>query len=133
MRKRQTQKPQKPRSRAGMLPGEAKRQSLVSVEAVSDEPGKDRYGNRDLMHPEHYIVSSHRLDGVWMHYVEYRGDVWRMPGKVYDAMKRHRESIITEQRRATAKERHARLAQVGEADQVEAEAEAERAADLGGQ
>jgi hypothetical protein len=104
------------------------------VEVVSDEPGKDRYGNRALMHPENYVVTTHRLDGAWTHYVEFQGVVWRLPGKVFERMRDQRASIITEQRRASAQERHDRMARLAEdAAAAEAVAEAERLVDLGGQ
>jgi hypothetical protein len=91
------------RKRAGMLPGEAKRQSLVTVERVS------KAGEAGLTTPDHYVVTSHYFDGVWTYGVELAGQRMALPGKVVDQINRHRKSILTEQRRLRAVERAERI------------------------
>ena len=97
----------KPRTQTGMLPGESKRRSLVTV--VKDTLGAD--GDRFGRETHNYIVETHRLDGAWTYEVEYRGETWLIPGKVVEAMARHRESIIKAERSARAREQVLRQAE----------------------
>ena len=125
---RKKRKAGKPRSRAGMMPGEYKRRGTVYVERLrkADEP--KRYGEDDLMTTDIYNVITRRFDGHWTHIVEVQGQQAVLPGKVVDQMIRHRDSVTTEQRRVSAQETHERLRAKADADQ----AEAERARDLQG-
>ena len=42
--------------------------------------------------------------------MEYRGQNWEMPGRVYEMMERQRASIVKQQRKEKAREVHQRLA-----------------------
>ena len=97
----------KPRTQSGMLPGESKRRSLVSVSMDTLGPEGDRFGRET----HNYIVETHRMDGAWSYEVEYRGALWKLPGKVVEAMARHRESINKVERSARAKENILRQAE----------------------
>mgnify|MGYP001581616945 CR=1 FL=1 len=110
----------KQRRQSGLLPGEARRRSLVTVQRPVKVGEEGKYGDRELFETDNYIVTTRRLDGVWAHFVEYGGQTWRLPGKAVDAMLRHRASIVAEQRRARAQETHARLASLALKDQAEA-------------
>ena len=103
MARRKTKRTVGVRKRSGMLPGEAKRQSLVTVERMA------KIGEAGLTAPAHYIVTSHQLDGVWTHTVELAGQRMVLPGKVIDQINRHRDSIRTEQRRLRAVEKAVRI------------------------
>ena len=89
------------RSRAGMLPGESKRRSLVTITRDSLAAGSDQFGRET----HNYIVETRRLDGFWSHQVEYRGQVWNIPGKVAERLLAQRDSVIKEERSTRAKER----------------------------
>ena len=102
-------KARRPRNRAGMLPGESRRRSLVVVERVS----RPSEGEEEMMTAHNYIASTRRLDGTWSHQVEYRGQVWDLPGKVLERLLSQRESIIKEER-----SRRARDPLMVQADQV---------------
>ena len=100
-------KGQSRRSSGDMLPGEARRQGLVTVERVSFLPGASDSTGREV---HSYIVRTRRMDGAWSHQVEYRGQNWEMPGRVYEMMERQRASIVKQQRKEKAREVHQRLA-----------------------
>ena len=70
-----------------------------------------------------------RLDNDWTHVVEVKGEVFRLPDKVFRQIERHRKSITTEASRVRGMERASYLRTQAEADQ--AAAEAERVRDLG--
>ena len=89
------------RRRQGMLPGESRRRSLVVVERVS----RQAQGEEGLTTYHNYVLQTQRLDGVWEHSVEYKGEVWDLPGKVVERLLAHRESIIKEERSRRARER----------------------------
>ena len=103
MARRKTKRTVGVRKRSGMLPGEAKRQSLVTVERASKQ------GERGLTAPDHYVVTSHYLDSIWTYSVELAGQRMILPGKVVDQLARHRKSILTEQRRLRAVEKAVRI------------------------
>jgi hypothetical protein len=90
------------RPRTGLLPGEYKRRSLVAIERLSRD-GSDMYVT------DNYIVQAHRLDGQYRYTIEYHGESWGIPGKVFDAMVRQRESIRKEDHRRRAKATSERL------------------------
>ena len=123
------------RRRRNLLPGEYKRRGHVDIEMGELEAAlfapeklkeiRDRepgylLQNRSAVVEEIYIVTVHRLDGVWEYTVQHDGDTYRLPAKVVERMIDYRKSIITEQRREQARTRHQKIA---ERDQAEAEAE----------
>ena len=91
----------KQRTRTGLLPGESRRRSLVSITRDTFTKESDQYG-REV---HNYVVSTRRLDGVWTHTIEYRGQTWELPGKVIERIMAQRDSIITEERSRRARER----------------------------
>ena len=85
------------RRREGLLPGEYRRKSLVTVDVgLLDKPGEELH---------HYVVLTHRQDGDWSARVEFQGEIWKLPGKVVDALISQREAIIKEHRRRLAQDR----------------------------
>ena len=128
-----------------LLPGEYRRRSLVTIEMDSMDAGlyapekleelkRTRPGDLlDLVAvEEHYIITTHRLDGRWGVTVEHGGNTYRLPGKVIERILAQRESIIAEGRKDRGRQQaRRRLAKVAKGDQADAEA-AERARDLGG-
>jgi hypothetical protein len=117
--------------RKGLLPGEYKRLSTVQVERLDRNGAVDplyRDTGSDMYSTHNYIVQTHRLDTVWSYTIEVEGARWRIPGKVMEAMVRHKESIIKDHKRRVSVERHARTKAKTEATQDEAE----RIADLQG-
>ena len=91
-----------PRKQAGLLPGESRRRSLVTVDKVKfvgSEP--DQYGRI----VDHYIVSTHRLDSEWIAQIEYKGEAWTLPGAVIARLIAQRDSIIKAERSERAQTR----------------------------
>jgi len=86
--------------RAGLLPGESRRRSLVTVQRDTFAAGSDQFG-REV---HNYIVETQRLDGFWKHQIEFQGQTWGIPGKVIECIARQRQSIITEERSRRAKD-----------------------------
>ena len=116
--------------RKGLRPGEYRKRSTVFVERLRSADEKAQYITDDMYTTDAYIVITHRDDGQWIHTVELRGEMMRLPGKVVERIQAQKDSIITEQRSDRAKVRHETLAAQAQADQDEAEVE--RAADLEG-
>jgi hypothetical protein len=112
--------------RVGFLPGQYKRRALVTVEKID----KDGAGY-ELTVPHNYIVLSHRLDNQYKYTIEYQGVKWEIPGRVMEAMTRHRDSMIKEAKRRTALDHYEKAK--AKADREQEEAEEERALDLKGQ
>lgn len=109
----------------GLLPGEYRRRSLVAVERVMVEPVATT-GERGLQATDIYVVQTRRMDNLWTHWAQMPAgtepsQLVRLPGKVVDAMLRHRESINKEHRRRTAQETHRRLSALAQKDQQEAQ------------
>jgi hypothetical protein len=129
----------KPKSRKGLLPNQYLRESHVSQPRIrgADEPskpGESPFSN-DLYTKDNYIVVTHRLDGQWSYTVELKGEIFLIPGKVFDRMVSQRDSIIKEQRKVSAQRVHEAMRTKGLAlaDQIEASQEdSEREADLRG-
>jgi len=93
------------KNRGTLLPNEYSRESLVSVEKVSLDSERDPVTFQNSMYAtHHYIVTSHRFEKTWDFTVEYNGERWHLPGKVFDAMARHRDSIIKEAQTARGRE-----------------------------
>ena len=93
------------KNRGTLLPNEYSRESLVSVEKVSLDSDRDPITfQNNLYSTHHYIVTSHRLDKAWDFTVEYNGERWQLPGKVFEAMARHREAIIKAAQKARGRE-----------------------------
>jgi hypothetical protein len=97
-----------------MPPGEWRKRSLVSVDydgltaaalGFSREETERLSGRTTL----NYIVTTYRIEGEWRYEVEFHGERWRMPGKVVDAMLKHREAIKAEQASQRAYDTHHRL------------------------
>ena len=88
------------RRQAGLLPGESRRRSLVTVTRTTLGGGSDAVGRET----HNYIVETRRLDGLWGHSIEYRGQVWVIPGKVAECIAQQRQAIITEERSRRAKD-----------------------------
>ena len=123
------------RRRRNLLPDEYKRRGHVDIgmneleaalfapdklkEIQAREPGY-LLQDRSAVVEEIYIVTVHRLDGVWEYTIQHDGDKYRLPAKVVERMIDYRKSIITERRREQGRTRHRRIA---ERDQAEAEAE----------
>lgn len=127
-----------------LLPGEYKRIKTVTITVdtlmaavlgLQADVQLQLVGQTDI--DVHYIVTTRRIDGAWTYFVEIKGEVFRLPGAVMDQMMRHRESIITEAARERgveqARRRLAAKAQDDQDEAAEAEDEAERVRDLGGQ
>ena len=110
------------------MPGEYRRRSAVHVERLAQAGEQPIYGDEDLMVTDTYNVYTRRLDN-WTHVVELKGEVFRLPDKVFKQIERHRKSITTEASRVRGMERASYLRTQAEADQ--AAAEAERVRDLG--
>jgi len=106
-RKKTRKSRSQPRSERGLFPGESKRRSLITIIRDTLGPNGDKYGRET----HNYIVQTHRLDGVWTFEVEYRGQTWTLPGKVVEAMSRHRKSIIRVEHNARAREQIMRQAE----------------------
>ena len=125
-------KQSKPRNRAGLLPGEYRRRGLVTLEVtkfadprrsqltgepVQGEETPDQYGR--IVH--NYVVVTSRLDGQFSAQIEFKGETYRLPGKVIDQIIRHRTSIMEEQKRDRNRQQSERMRAQAEADQAEAE------------
>ena len=121
--------------RRNLLPGEYKKTGHVAIEmneleAALFAPDKLKeiqgrepgffLANRSAVVEEIYIVTVHRLDGVWEYTIRHDGDTYRLPARVVERMIEYRKTIIAEHRREQARTRHQRTA---ERDQAEAEAE----------
>ena len=116
------------RGRKGMLPNQARRQSLVNVVRFQLER-EDVRGERGPTTVDHYVVTSDYMSGdlhPMVTWVEFAGQVWRLPNQVIEQTIRHRDGMITELRKLRARER---MAPIARADQAEAEAEGDK--DLG--
>ena len=125
----------KPRSRKGMLPNQYRRRSTVYVERLRAVDETQRYGEDDLYTTDAYIVITTRTDDQWVHTVELRGEIIRLPGKVFDRIAAQRDQVVKEARQERGRRTHEAMKAKGlaEADQVEASQEdAEREADLRG-
>ena len=129
MAKRRKSKAKTVPNRKGLMPGEYRRRSAVHVERLAQAGERPIYGDEDLMVTDTYNVYTRRLDNDWTHVVEVKGEVFRLPDKVFRQIERHRKSITTEASRVRGMERASHLRTQAEADQ--AEAEAERVRDLG--
>ena len=127
---------QQPRKRRNLLPDEYKRRGHVAIEmdemqAMLFAPDKlqtlhqQRPGHfleaRAAVIEEIYIVTVHRMDGVWEYVVQHDGETFRLPGQVVDRILSYRQSIIKEQRRARGQERFRRIAQEDQAEALEQE------------
>ena len=124
-------KPKAAPNRKGLMPGEYRRRSAVHVERMAQAGEQPIYGDEDLLVSDTYNVYTRRLDDDWTHVVELKGEVFRLPDKVFRQMERHRKSIVTEAARVRGMERRAsQLRAQAQADQNAAEAE--RVRDLGG-
>lgn len=110
--------------RQGFLPGEYQRKSLVSLSRQTLSGDADRHGHASFQKTEFYVVVTRRLDGIWTSWIEHEGQRWELPGQVVARLLSHREAIIKEQRRVTARERLRRRA---EDDQQEAAQESQPA------
>ena len=119
------------------LPGEYRRRSLVTIEMDAFQaqlfvPEKLEAQRRarpgqalidSVAVEEHYIVTTHRLDGVWDFTIIHDGQEIRIPGQVFERMAAQRETIITEGRKVSAKaSAKTRLSKIAEEDQAEATA-----------
>lgn len=112
----------KPRARrTGLMPNESRRRSLVTIERTTLVGDADRYGRESMTASENYIVTTRRLDGVWVAWVEYKGERWELPGKVIARLITHREAIISEERSRRAQDQTDRLRARAEQDQEKAE------------
>ena len=122
----------RPRNRAGLLPNEYKKRSLVSVEVVqaSTDPNPFTF-MPSLTQTKNYVVSSHRRDSQWLFTIEHNGVRWDIPGAVYDALARQRAAIIKEAARHRAQDRWESTLR-DRSQQEQDEAEQERIADLAG-
>lgn len=98
-----------PRNQSGLLPGESRRRSLVTIQEVNFGQAADRSG----LETRNYIVESRHLDGEWTHRVEYKGQEWLLPGKVVERILAQRDAIITAERRQRAVERATALLSKG--------------------
>ena len=118
-------------NRKGLMPGEYRRRSAVHVERLAQAGEQPIYGDEDLMVTDTYNVYTRRLDDDWTHVVELKGEVFRLPDRVYRQIERHRKSIVTEAARVRGMERRASQLRAQAAADQEA-AETERVRDLGG-
>jgi len=123
------------RTRKGMLPDQGRRVSTVSIEVlrnkshVVEETGGhlDKYGAMDYMTWQHFIISTEIIDSKHTVWVELNGNAFEIPGKVFQQMLRHKDSIVSELRSERARVRFAAKAQADQHD-----AERERQTDLAG-
>ena len=139
MSKRTTKHKSSPRTRKGMLPDQGRRVSTVTLEVmrnkshVVEETGgsMDKYGVMDFMTWQHYIVTTQIIDSKHTVWVELNGNAFEIPGRVFQQMVRHKDSITSELRSERARERFAgRARATASADQHQAEREREQ--DLAG-
>ena len=122
--------------RRNLMPDEYKRRGHVAIEMDEMEAmlfAPDKIAeikahapgyflrNRSAVIEEIYIVTVHRLDGVWEYTIQHDGETYRLPGKVVDRIMSYRAAIIKEQRQDRAQSRYQRIA---EQDQADADAEA---------
>ena len=92
------------RANRGELPGEDRKRSVGSGRTGSiSEGGRGK--------EEHYIVKTARLDKEWRVEVEHGSESYALPSRVILQIKRHMESIITQERRDRAIERAQQLVQ----------------------
>jgi len=117
----------KPRSRKGLLPNQYRRRSTVYVERLRGVDETQRYGEDDLYTTDGFIVITTRTDGQWLHTVELKGEVFKLPGKVFDRLTAQRDQIVKEarQERGRRVQEALKAKGVADADQVEAEREAD--------
>lgn len=102
---------------------------VMTLSSDSDQAGQE-YHNY-LVRTDREVGTSKNLS-VFTHEVEYRGAIWKLPGKVVDQMMRHRQSIITELKRIQAEERKERMADTVYAQVEDAVESGERHRDLQG-
>lgn len=107
--------------KVNLLPGEYRKQSLVTIEmgdmeaalfapAKLEEVRKARPGDAlrsGIALEEHYILTAHRLDGVYDYSITHDGETFRIPAKVFDRLAKMRESIIDQARKEQGKARKA--------------------------
>ena len=118
-----------------MLPNQYRRRSTDYVERLRAVDETQRYGEDDLYTTDAYIVITTRTDDQWVHTVELKGEIIRLPGKVFDRIAAQRDQVVKEARQERGRRTHEAMKAKGlaEADQVEASQEdAEREADLRG-
>lgn len=135
MSKKTTKRKSSPRTRKGMLPDQGRRVSTVSLEVmrnqshVDQETGghMDKYGVMDFLTWQHFIISTQIIDSKHTVWVELNGNAFEIPGKVFQQMVRHKDSITSELRSERARERFAAKARADQHD-----AERERQTDLAG-
>ena len=127
MAKRRKSKAKTVPNRKGMMPGEYRRRSAVHVERLAQAGEQPVYGDEDLMVTDTYNVYTRRLDNDWTHVVEVKGEVFRLPDKVFRQIERHRKSIVAEAARVRSMERASHLRAQAKEDQEEAAASSELA------
>ena len=88
--------------RSGVLPGHYQRQGVVTIRTQSLTQKGDP---RTWEVKDNYIVETVLLDKQWRFQVEFKGQVWDIPGQVVERMMAQRESIIKEHRRTLALDR----------------------------
>ncbi len=125
MAKRRKPKPRSAPNRKGMMPGEYRRRSAVHVERLAQSGEQPIYGDEDLMVTDTYNVYTRRLDNDWTHVVELKGEVFRLPDKVFKQIERHRKSIVAEAAQVRSMERASQLRAQAKEDQEEAAASSE--------
>jgi len=84
----------------GMLPGESRRQSLITVLRDVLSMSGERAEATD---EDHFVLTTHVIDRKWTFTVELAGHKMVIPGAVAKRMNDHRESITKEQRSKRAR------------------------------
>lgn len=116
MTKRKTKRKTK-REREGLLPDQFRKRSFVTVERPRRAGDVDHYEDDGIFITDVYHVVTRRDDGTWSHFIEHKGNIYRLPPQVLERLIQQRNAIIKEGRsiraQVAANERKARLEEEG--------------------